>query len=130
MHKSKPLQIISIMIKRKRDTIKVLDSAAANVAIQKGLSCQNCKQSYYLVPKPGDINNAFCTNCGHSTPLRQTKFGRSLAMPVTQQNTAIIQSEKHKERSPKSIRNRTKLDIEQDLEDRGYTVINAETLNQ
>jgi hypothetical protein len=118
------------MIKRKRDTIKVIDNAAASVAIQKGLSCQNCKQSHYLIPKPGDINNAFCTHCGHSTPLRQTKFGRSLAMPVTQQTTAVIQSEKQKGRSPKSIRNRTKLDIEQDLEDRGYTVISAETLYQ
>lgn len=117
------------MIKRKRDTIKVLDTTADAKQLAKGLQCSNCKERHYFVVTEMDANNAFCTHCGHTTPLRQVKHGRGLTAPSIQQPPAIVQSQKTlpSDRKPRSI-NRKTHELEQSLIQRGYTVIDSQVI--
>lgn len=116
------------MIKRKRDSIKVLDTTSDAKQLAKGLQCSNCKERHYFVIKEGDTNNAFCCNCGHLTPLRQVKHGRGLAAPSIQQPPAIVQSKTlPPSRKPLGI-NRKVNELEQSLIQKGYTMIDSQTI--
>lgn len=116
------------MIKRKRDSIKVLDTTSDARQLAKGLQCSNCKERHYFVIKQGDANNAFCTNCGHVTPLRQMKHSRGLTTPSIQQlSPALVQSKKDPRRKPQGI-NRKVNELEQSLIQKGYTMIDSQTI--
>lgn len=117
------------MIKRKRDTIKVLDTTSDAKQLAKGLQCSNCKERHYFVIKQGDANNAFCTNCGHVTPLRQMKQSRGLTIPSIQQlSPALVQSKKDPRRKLQGI-NRKVSELEKSVTEKGYTIIESQTID-
>jgi transcription elongation factor Elf1 len=116
--------------KRKRDSIKVLDtSPSTSQELARNYQCINCKERNYLTFK-ADTIHLFCTNCGHLTPTRTAKHSRGLAAPVGQQQTFIVQSknvEKGTDRRPYGI-NRKKNPLEESLIQKGYTVIDSQTI--
>lgn len=116
-------------ITRKRDNIKVLDTTSNARQLAKGLQCSNCKERYYFIIKQGDANNAFCTNCGHVTPLRQMKHSRGLTAPSIQQLSPSIVQSSNKEltRKPQGI-NRKRNALEQSLLDKGYSVVDSQVI--
>lgn len=116
-------------LKRKRDSIKVIDSSSGGIAaLDKGIRCMHCNERYYLTENKGDIHNLFCTECGGLTPLRTIKHARGLSAPSIQQQTAMVQSRNNIsgiDRKPKRI-NSKKNPLEDDLIKQGYTVINSD----
>lgn len=115
-------------LKRKRDSIKVIDSSSSGIAaLDKGIRCMHCNERYYMQEKKGDIHNLFCTECGGLTPLRTIKHARGLSAPSIQQHTAMVQSRDTSgtNRRPKPI-NRKKNALEHDLINKGYTVIDSD----
>ena len=120
------------MIKRKRDVIKVLDVAASTQDLARsGLQCHNCKERHYFVPRAGDNLNLFCTNCGSLTPIRTIKRSRGLSAPVVQQQTVIVQNSANKtiaKRKPKGVNDGKKSELEQSLIEKGFTVIDSQTI--
>lgn len=123
-------------LERKSDHIKVLESDSASLSKSSGLQCIHCKERQYMIQKQGDINNAFCTNCGNLTPLRTIKHSRGLAAPSMQEPTTIVQPtekgqiKKGSQRIPKSINTKTnnkeEYSAEKYLTDRGYTIIDSQ----
>jgi hypothetical protein len=120
------------IMKRKRDSIKVIEVDGKGLADSLGLRCQNCSQRHYFVQRPTEANALFCTHCGHITPTRKAKHGRGLVAPVVQQQTAIIQNDSHKvtRRKPRGITDQKNNALEQSLVAKGYTVIDSQTLAQ
>jgi hypothetical protein len=120
--------------RRKRDVIKVLDTTAQQQALAQGLQCQNCKERHYFVSREGDLNNAFCTHCGHLTPLRQMKHGRGLTAPAAQQQTAIVQQFSQdgqpKKRRPKGIADQKQDQLAQELINKGFMIIDSQTITR
>ena len=113
-------------LKRKRDSIKVIDSSSAGIAaLDRGIRCMHCNERYYLTEKKGDIHNLFCTECGGLTPLRTIKHARGLSAPMIQQQSMAVQSRDNNKRMPKRI-NSKKNPLEDDLIRKGYTVINSD----
>ena len=118
-------------LERRSDHIKVIESNFGDTQqLAKGLQCQNCKERHYFTITALDTNNAFCTNCGHTTPLRQIKHGRGLTAPSIQQDTAIVQNKNPNvaHRRPKGINNNKRSELEQDLINKGFQVIDSQTI--
>jgi hypothetical protein len=120
--------------RRKRDVIKVLDTTAQQQALARGLQCQNCKERHYFVSREGDLNNAFCTKCGHLTPLRQIKHGRGLSAPPVQQQTAVVQQFSQdgqpKKRRPRGIADQKQDQLAQELINKGFMIIDSQTITR
>lgn len=119
------------VLERKSDHIKVLEYNLNDAKqLAKGLQCQNCKERHYFTITPLDTNRAFCTNCGHSTPLRQIKHGRGLTAPSIQQDTAIVQNKNPNvaHRKPRGIHDNKRSELEQDLISKGFEVIDSQTI--
>lgn len=121
-----------IKLERRSDHIKIVESDSTRLSRSSGHQCSNCKERYQLIILPTDLNNLFCSNCGHTTPVRTVKHGRGLAAPSIQQPTAIIQSKNPtsaKDRKPQGINRGKKKDpIEQQLINQGFQVIDVQTI--
>lgn len=118
-------------LERRSDYLKVVDPNLSDSSqLAKGLQCQNCKERHYFVIKEIDTNNAFCTNCGHTTPLRQIKHGRGLTAPSIQQESAVVQSKNPiiAHRRPRGINDNKRTQLEQDLISKGYEIIDSQTI--
>ena len=115
-------------MKRKRDSIKVLETGNQDIGRAIGLQCINCKERHYFVSRPVDANALFCTNCGHTTPLRTAKRSRGLSAPLTQQQTVILQNDAQKKRirKPRGINDGRTNQLAQDLVNKGFTVIDSQ----
>ena len=106
-------------ITRKSDKIKAIIPSFAGVAY-----CPNCH--YRLKAMKGNEFNLKCWECGEEVPIKSIKFDTALAM-VDNQPSTIIQAKSWKRGLNKG---RDKNPIQQELEGRGFQVIESDWRDQ
>ena len=105
-------------ITRKTDKIKAIIPSFGGVAY-----CPNCQ--HRLKPMKGNEFNLKCWECGDEVPIKSIKFDTALTM-VDNAPSTIIQAKNWK----RGFKPKQKNPIEQELEGRGFTVIDSDWRDQ
>jgi hypothetical protein len=105
-------------ITRKSDHIKAIVPSFSGVAY-----CPNC--SYRLKAMKGNEFNLKCWDCGEEVPIKSIKFETALSM-VDAQPSIIIQARNWK----RGFKAREKNPLEQELEGRGFQIIQSDWRDQ
>jgi hypothetical protein len=129
-------------LQRKSDRGQVLGpSNSSNSGYGKRILCPDCKERLYILPQ--DQDNYMCLECGQKFPVNEiyeqiqqqqkqssAKLGTIDGYNINNNNEIGIVQPQNYSRKPRSLVRASRSPLEEELTEKGYTVIDSQWISQ